>query len=277
MSPTKSKDPSPSKRNLKTKTPAVEPKPRAQGTKRKSSKAAAGAELTAGTDAKTEAPVADSAPAGSDTQVMSPPAETTAVVSAAKAEPPAADAPATASAPKVISPAAVEEKTTGEPIVQTPPEPRMAQAAALPVVMPSEPETPAMSNAKPAEKPLDFPKGALIAYRKSGGLKFSSREIVVYPDGRVTYDGGDTAKSALTRAARRLSDAQVMRLRRTLEQVNFFGMKPPQGQQDPDSFVIEIAARLGGKNNQIEVSAGDMPGALSALTEQLEKLLPSEE
>jgi len=43
--------------------------------------------------------------------------------------------------------------------------------------------------------------GALIALRKSGGLKFSSREIVVYPDGRVTYDGGDTAKSALTRAA----------------------------------------------------------------------------
>ena len=139
------------------------------------------------------------------------------------------------------------------------------------------PSVPAAPATQPADKPMELPKGALIALRKSGGLKFSSREIVVYPDGRVTYDGGDTAKSALTRAARRMSDAQVVRLRRTLDQINFFGMKPPKTQPDPDGFVIEIAARLGGKNNQLEVNAAGIPGALNSLVDQLTILLPSEE
>jgi hypothetical protein len=167
------------------------------------------------------------------------------------------------------------EITGDDPTMKAPVEPHVAVEPPAP--FPGSATPPAGPAAQPAEKLIEVPKGALVAYRKSGGLNFSSREIIVYPDGRVTYDGGDTAKSALTRAARRMSDAQVVRLRRTLDQVNFFGMKLPPVQQDPDGFVIEIAARLGGKNNRVEVNAASLPGALTALVEQLARLLPSEE
>jgi len=44
--------------------------------------------------------------------------------------------------------------------------------------------------AAPADT-LRLPRGALVAMRRSGGLKFRSREVVVYRDGRVNYDDGD--------------------------------------------------------------------------------------
>ena len=154
--------------------------------------------------------------------------------------------------------------------------PSASQPAARAATDDAPPAVPSVPAAAPADKPMELPKGALIAFRKSGGLKFSSWEIVVYPDGRVTYDGGDTAKTSLTRAARRMSDAQVVKLRRTLEN-NFFGLKLPKTKPDPDGYVIEIAARVGGKNNHVELNAAGMPGALNSLVEQLTVLLPSDQ
>ncbi|MEP7199170.1 MAG: hypothetical protein ABI874_05060 [Chloroflexota bacterium] len=138
---------------------------------------------------------------------------------------------------------------------------------------------PASPVSRPPSKaePLELPKGALIAYRKSGGLKFSSREVVVYPDGRVTYGGGDKAKTALTRASRKLNDAQVTKLRRTLDSSGFWQMNPPEGKHGGDAFAHELVSRVGPKHNQFEVFTGAIPDALTALIEQMEKLLPSEE
>ena len=197
----------------------------------------------------------------------------------AKAGKPVGDAPSIVAdvqtkAPAVTGPTSAGKPPTLEPEASVPAEDSGQPATAPHSDAPAVPDAPA---AQSADEPMELPKGALIAFRKSGGLKFSSREVVVYPDGRVTHDGGDTAKSPLTRAARRMSDAQVMRLRRMLDQTNFFGMRPPQSQPDPDGFVIEISARLGGKNNHVEVNASGMPGALTALVEQLTLLLPSDE
>ncbi len=135
---------------------------------------------------------------------------------------------------------------------------------------------PAAQQTKAVEK-LELPKGAMIAMRKSGGIKFSSHEVVVYPDGRVTYEGGDTSKSIYERPARKLTDAQVMKMRRMLEQTNFFRMKSPEGRQSPDEMAYEIVARVGTKHNQVEMVTGNMPDSLMPLIEQLNRLMPSEE
>src|SRR5712692_2840423 len=135
-----------------------------------------------------------------------------------------------------------------------------------PPAKPTPPAVPAPSavGGPPSKvEPLELPKGALIAYRKSGGLKFSSREIVVYPDGRVTFGGGDTAKTALeSRATRKLMDAQIMKMRRTLDQSGFWKMKAPAGKHGGDAYAMEIVARVGANSNQMELFTGGVPDSL---------------
>ena len=114
--------------------------------------------------------------------------------------------------------------------------------------------------------------------RKSGGLRFTSHEVVVYPDGRVTYEGGDTAKTALeSRVRRKLTDAQIVRMRKLLDQANFWRMPPTTGKQSPDAFAYEIVARIGSKHNRVELFDGSIPDAMQPLVEQMNKLMPGEE
>jgi len=129
---------------------------------------------------------------------------------------------------------------------------------------------------RPKIEPLQLPKGALIAFRKSGGLKFSTREIVLYPDGRVSFGGPDVSKEVYARVPRKLNDAQIARLRKTLDHVNFFRMTSAQGDQPPDSFAYEIIARTGNRTNYVEVFDGSIPDALMALIQQLSALMPRE-
>jgi hypothetical protein len=121
---------------------------------------------------------------------------------------------------------------------------------------------------------LALPRGALVAMRRSGGLKFSTQEIYVYPDGRVTH-GEDLSKEAHARPGRKLNDAQIMRLRRLLSSSGFFGLKTEPRPQDPDAHVYELAARLGSKSNQVELHTGAIPDSLAPLVEMLSQLLPS--
>jgi hypothetical protein len=123
---------------------------------------------------------------------------------------------------------------------------------------------------------LQLPLGALIAFRKSGGLRFSSREIVVYPDGRVSYGGPDESKQAYARASRKLNDAQIARLRKMLDQAGFFRLESTKGEQPPDSFAYEIAARLGKRSNFVQVFDGSIPDALTPLIQQLSALFPKD-
>jgi len=126
-------------------------------------------------------------------------------------------------------------------------------------------------SARPKIEPLQLPKGALIAFRKSGGFKFSSREIALYPDGRVSLSGTDSPKQASS--APKLSDAQIAELRRLLDQVGFARLRLGGGQQPPDSYAYEIVAQIDGKANSIEVFDGKIPDALTPLIQRLSKLL----
>ncbi|HEX9372348.1 MAG TPA: hypothetical protein VF897_15140, partial [Roseiflexaceae bacterium] len=71
----------------------------------------------------------------------------------------------------------------------------------------------------PAEDRLELPAGALVALRKSGGLKFSSREVVVYRDGRVTYQAIPPEEPEAARAPRKLTRAQLADLRGLIGQI----------------------------------------------------------
>lgn len=126
--------------------------------------------------------------------------------------------------------------------------------------------------ARPKIEPLQLPKGALIAFRKSGGLKFSSRAIVIYPDGRLMPGGTDLPKQSS--APQKLNDPQIAELRRLLEQAGFMRLRLGGGSQPPDSYAYEIVAQADGKSNSVEVFDGKIPEALTPLIQRLTKLLP---
>lgn len=127
--------------------------------------------------------------------------------------------------------------------------------------------------AEPEHEQLRLPRGAFVGLRKSGGLKFSTREVVVYPDGRVAYDARGVPQKEYTRLRRALNDGQTMSLRKLLDQTNFWKTEGG-GRQNPDAFAYEIAARLGQRSNEIEVFDGSIPESLRPLIELLTKLLP---
>ena len=127
------------------------------------------------------------------------------------------------------------------------------------------------------EERLLLPRGAWIAMRKSGGFKFSSREVVVYRDGRVTDTSSGVGKRTGTRATRKLTDAQLAELDRLLEQANFAELPATTGRQNPDAFAYEIAARIGRRTKTVEVFEGSIPKSLAPLIRQLRQLMSPDE
>ena len=125
-----------------------------------------------------------------------------------------------------------------------------------------------------APKQLELPRGALVVMRVSGGIRFTTQEMVVYPDGRVTLGAGDTAKAVYNRAPRSMADAHIVRLRKLLDQSGFFKSQPPKAEQSPDGYAYEIMSRIGPKHNHIEVFTGTMPDGIRALVDYLMKWMP---
>ncbi len=126
--------------------------------------------------------------------------------------------------------------------------------------------------AAPQAEPLRLPKGAFLVFRKSGGLRFSSREVLLYPDGRVAYDARGVPQKEYNRLRRALNDGQMLSLRKLLDATNFWRAESI-GQQNPDAFAYELAARIGQRSNQIEVFDGNVPENLKPLIERLTPLL----
>ncbi len=128
----------------------------------------------------------------------------------------------------------------------------------------------------PKPEPLQLPKGALIAFRKSGGALASTREIVLYPDGRVSFGGPDLGKEMYAHVPRKMNDAQIARLRKSLDHANFFRMSSAQGDPPPDAFAYEISARAGNRVNSVTVFDGAISDALKPLIDQLSALMPKD-
>lgn len=122
-------------------------------------------------------------------------------------------------------------------------------------------------------EPLRVARGGFIAFRKSGGLAFTSDEVLLYPDGRVAYDVRGVPQKEYNRLRRMLNDAQVLSLRKLLDQSGFWRMESSD-KQNPDAYAYEIAARLGQRSNLVQVADGSVPDELAPLIERLNKLLP---
>lgn len=120
---------------------------------------------------------------------------------------------------------------------------------------------------------LTLPAGAWLALRRSGGLLFSSREVVVYRDGRVATNAIGGGQSARSGAPRRLTEAQLAALRRVVEQIDFGRLPAPSGRQRPDAYAYEIVVRSGRTSHAVEVFDGSIPKPLAPLIRQLNQLL----
>lgn len=134
---------------------------------------------------------------------------------------------------------------------------------------------------------LALPEDALVAMRRSGGLRFTSKSVVIYRDGRVATEG--TGYGAVRQApAKRLDDEEFAELYRALdtawsvgpgargqgsegETESFLGQPPTSGRQNPDGYAYEIAARLGTNSYAIEVFDGSIPEQLAPLIKLLSR------
>lgn len=127
--------------------------------------------------------------------------------------------------------------------------------------------------APPAEDDaLRLPRGGLVALRRSGGLRFTTREVVVYCDGRVTADGAPANR----RAARCLSEAEMADAWTALAASGLRHLPPGRGQQGSDAYAYEIVARLGGRKYATVVFDGSIPASLAPLIALLLRLRPAE-
>jgi hypothetical protein len=128
---------------------------------------------------------------------------------------------------------------------------------------------------------LALPEDALVAMRRSGGFRFTSKSVVIYRDGRVTTEG--TGYGAARQApARRLSDEEFAELYRALDAAqdqgsgargqgsevetdSIPGQRFTSGRKNPDGYAYEIVARTGTGTYAVEVFDGSIPEQLAPL------------
>lgn len=127
-----------------------------------------------------------------------------------------------------------------------------------------------------SEAPLTLPKGALVVMRKSGGLHFISRQVVVRTDGRIvrTHDAATPTHKEAKRS-NRLSRDELARLRLMLAKSNLAQVAGRVGKatQNPDAYAYEIVARVGRKVQAAEVFDGSIPPELEPLIRRLNSYL----
>lgn len=120
----------------------------------------------------------------------------------------------------------------------------------------------------PAPGDLTLPGGALVAFRKSGGLRFSSRGVVVYRNGWVVpLAGTEGQRRHLRPGARRALAGLILRSGLTRVPVR-------SDSATRDGYSYEIVARVGGRLRSVELS-DPVPAAQARLVQVLTRLLPS--
>ncbi len=125
----------------------------------------------------------------------------------------------------------------------------------------------------PDDAPLTLPKGALVAMRKSGGLRFTSRTVVVHRDGRVSAQGGTRSRNLKPPA--RLSKTQLSSLKHTVAKSMNAATPKSLGRQNPDAYAYEIVARVGRRVVTTEVFDGSIPASMAGLIKTLSGHLPA--
>ena len=126
-------------------------------------------------------------------------------------------------------------------------------------------------NDKPNDDQLQLPRGAFIAFRQSGGLRFSTREVIVYNDGRVIYQ--QQGKLGAGEGSRRITPDEVAELKEMIEQSNLIGLPRSIGRQSLDGYAYELIARAGGQIKSFEFFDGSTPPELQTLLAHFKSLM----
>lgn len=121
------------------------------------------------------------------------------------------------------------------------------------------------------EDRLILPAGAWLALRHSGGLRFTSRELTIFDDGRVTCTSTDPLRAAGSLPP--LTSAQQSELLQLARQANLATQRTAPLPARPDSYVYELAVRLGKTTHEVELPANRLPTTLRPLIEWLGRLL----
>ena len=120
----------------------------------------------------------------------------------------------------------------------------------------------------PEEGRLELPRGALVAFRKSGGLRFTSRGFVVYRSGWVVpLEGTEGRRRHMTPDARDALEALLLRSGMSRQ-----SHRKARGTRD--GYAYEIVAHYGGRIRHTEVEDGAIPDDLRRLIDVLQRLMP---
>jgi hypothetical protein len=117
---------------------------------------------------------------------------------------------------------------------------------------------------------VKLPRGAFIAFRQSGGLRFSTREVIVYKDGRVI--ARRQGKLGAGEGSRRITPDEVAELQELIGQSGFLGLPHSIGSQSPDGYAYELIARVDRRSKSAEFFDGHIPAELQPLLAQLKTL-----
>jgi hypothetical protein len=126
-------------------------------------------------------------------------------------------------------------------------------------------------SAGPQDDRLTLPQGAIIAFRQSGGLRFSTREVTVYRDGHVTWRR--TGKLGAAQGERQLTSEDVADLQALIGHSDLFGLPTTIGRPSPDGYAYELIARVRRKSTSIELFDGSVPLAVEPLLARLKAIL----
>jgi hypothetical protein len=125
-----------------------------------------------------------------------------------------------------------------------------------------------------ADDRLKLARGAFIAVRQSGGLRFSTREVTVYHDGLVV--ARRQGKLDSREEARRITPGEVADLKAAIAQSSL--RDRPRfasiGRPNPDGYAYELIARAGRKLRAIEFFDDSIPSDVKPLLAQLKTLMP---
>lgn len=118
------------------------------------------------------------------------------------------------------------------------------------------------------EDRLRLPRNGLIAYRKSGGLRFTSRAIIVYRNGWVMPLDGAEGRP------RRLGPAALARLEGLILRSELTRVPRNTRSATRDGYSYEIVTRIGRQEYAVELS-DPVPAAQARLVAMLNALLPA--
>jgi hypothetical protein len=128
----------------------------------------------------------------------------------------------------------------------------------------------ASPSVSPLTSPL-MPGEALIVYHRSGGIAGLDETWLIYPDGRVQYQGG------LAGQAKQLTANQLNRLIEQVRASNFFQLKDSYVPADTccDRFLYEITVSLDGRVKTVRTlqAEPDVPATLGNLPADINSIL----